>query len=148
MCCECRNAQKEHYEALKAAGEARAAADALAASNRGDSPRPLPPAPRDKDPLVQLRHLRSLATGSHSSKSARAYRKTYSSSGPPVVPAYIYNRVLEYTARLRTMHKKLLISQICRYWSLKREGRRGAPLLKRLHLEVRSSSPTAKKELS
>jgi hypothetical protein len=33
--------------------------------------------------------------------------------------------------------KKDVLVEICRYWALKRGLRRGAPLLKRLHLEVR-----------
>lgn len=33
---------------------------------------------------------------------------------------------------------------VCRYWSLKREARRGAPLLKRLHLEPWTASNAGK----
>jgi NuA3 HAT complex component NTO1 len=33
--------------------------------------------------------------------------------------------------------KRDVVVEICRYWALKRNVRRGAPLLKRLHLEVR-----------
>ena len=33
---------------------------------------------------------------------------------------------------------------MCRYWSLKREARRGAPLLKRLHLEPWSAGAAGK----
>ena len=33
---------------------------------------------------------------------------------------------------------------ICRYWSLKREARRGAPLLKRLHLEPWTANAASK----
>lgn len=73
-----------------------------------------------------------------SSKSARAYKKRYT-SGPPLVPAFIANRVVEYTKRLKFAKRPQFINQVCRYWSLKREARRGAPLLKRLHLEVRPS---------
>lgn len=32
------------------------------------------------------------------------------------------------------------VLMMCRYWSLKREARRGAPLLKRLHLEPWTAS--------
>jgi len=73
-----------------------------------------------------------------SNKSARAYKKTYS-SGPPLVPAYVFDRVMAYTSKVKMAKKPAFISMVCRYWSLKREARRGAPLLKRLHLEVRSS---------
>lgn len=74
-----------------------------------------------------------------SSKSARAYKQTYS-SGPPLIPAYIFNRLMEYTAKIKIPRKAHFVDMVCRYWSLKRESRRGAPLLKRLHLEVRSTS--------
>ncbi len=33
---------------------------------------------------------------------------------------------------------------ICRYWSLKREARRGAPLLKRLYLEPWTANAASK----
>ncbi|TBU24142.1 hypothetical protein BD311DRAFT_702623 [Dichomitus squalens] len=69
-----------------------------------------------------------------SSKSARAYNKTYK-PGPPLVPKIIVNRIMQYISRIHVRHKQEFVHLVCRYWSLKREARRGAPLLKRLHLE-------------
>lgn len=68
------------------------------------------------------------------SKSARAYNKLYS-SGPLPVPNYMVRRVLEYIARIPIRRKPQTVEQIVRYWSLKRQQMRGAPLLKRLHIE-------------
>lgn len=68
------------------------------------------------------------------SKKARAYAKSYQ-LGPPLVPAIIVNRILEYIYRIKITKKENFLYLMCRYWSLKREARRGAPLLKRLHLE-------------
>ncbi|KAI0351350.1 hypothetical protein OH77DRAFT_1429898 [Trametes cingulata] len=71
---------------------------------------------------------------SKSNKAARAYAKTYK-PGPPLVPRIIVNRILQYISRIPIRHKSDFVQLVCRYWSLKREARRGAPLLKRLHLE-------------
>ena len=73
-----------------------------------------------------------------SSKAARAHQHHYS-AGAPIAPEYIINKLenmkcVRQATNLR--RKSQLIVSICRYWSLKRESRRGAPLLKRLHLEV------------
>ncbi|KAI9329629.1 hypothetical protein BDR26DRAFT_922828 [Obelidium mucronatum] len=38
--------------------------------------------------------------------------------------------------------KNAFVEKCCRYWALKREGRRGAPLLKRLHLEPWTATST------
>lgn len=76
-------------------------------------------------------------------KSARAYAKTYK-LGPPLVPALVVDRILAYTSRIKIRKKTEFVQQICRYWSLKREARRGAPLLKRLHLEPWTASSTGK----
>jgi NuA3 HAT complex component NTO1 len=69
-----------------------------------------------------------------STKSARAYAKTYH-TGPPLVPALIVNRIVSYITKISLRKKAEFVNTLCRYWSLKREARRGAPLLKRLHLE-------------
>lgn len=79
--------------------------------------------------------LRVTLSLAKSSKSKLAYKKTYS-GGPPLVPAFIVDRVLTYVQKLTLARKKEFLNTLCRYWSLKREARRGAPLLKRLHLEV------------
>lgn len=51
----------------------------------------------------------------------------------------ILDSVIDYVKRMpgSSSRKKELVDRIGRYWSLKREARRGAPLLKRLHLEMR-----------
>ncbi|KAG6840128.1 hypothetical protein C0991_008687, partial [Blastosporella zonata] len=67
-------------------------------------------------------------------KSARAYAKTYK-PGPPLVPAVVVQRIDYYIRRFKLSKRLPTLHMMCRYWSLKREARRGAPLLKRLHLE-------------
>lgn len=76
-------------------------------------------------------------------KSARAYAKTYK-PGPPLVPAIIVERINRYINRIKIRKKVEFIQQMSRYWSLKREVRRGAPLLKRLHLEPWTANAGAK----
>ena len=68
-------------------------------------------------------------------KTARAHAKAYR-PGPPMVPHIVVNSLLEYVAKVSMRKKQPFVERLCRYWSLKREARRGAPLLKRLHLEV------------
>ncbi|KAF8899172.1 PHD-zinc-finger like domain-containing protein [Infundibulicybe gibba] len=77
------------------------------------------------------------------SKTARAYAKTYK-PGPPLVPALIVNRILHYINKVMIRKKSEFVLSVCRYWSLKREARRGAPLLKRLHLEPWTASTGGK----
>ncbi|GJE93817.1 bromodomain and PHD finger-containing protein [Phanerochaete sordida] len=74
-----------------------------------------------------------------SSKTARAYAKTYK-PGPPLVPKIIVDRIQQYIHRVTIRQKREFLVLVCKYWSLKREARRGAPLLKRLHLEPWTAS--------
>ncbi|KIK56322.1 hypothetical protein GYMLUDRAFT_47090 [Collybiopsis luxurians FD-317 M1] len=77
------------------------------------------------------------------SKSARAYAKTYK-PGPPLVPAIIVDRITQYIAKINVRKRGDFLLMVCKYWSLKREARRGAPLLKRLHLEPWTASSNSK----
>lgn len=45
-----------------------------------------------------------------------------------------------YVGKIIVRKKPEFIHMMCKYWSLKREARRGAPLLKRLHLEPWTAS--------
>lgn len=76
---------------------------------------------------------------SPASKSARAYATTYT-SGPPLVPALVVDSVMQYITKINVRRKLEFVLLVCKYWSLKREVRRGAPLLKRLHLEPWTAS--------
>ncbi|GAA5947562.1 hypothetical protein JCM3775_006800, partial [Rhodotorula graminis] len=98
--------------------------------------------------------------GGGGTKSARAYQPTFSRA-PPVVPHKLAERIVAYlsapsassSARapgggggIKLANKKEVVNVVCRYWSLKREARRGAPLLKRIHLEPWTASATARQQ--
>lgn len=101
-------------------------------SHKRKDPNAIPPR------LTPSTGMRIILKAGKSTKSARAYKKSYN-YGPPLVPAFVYDRIMEYIGRIKVARKPGFVSLVCRYWSLKREARRGAPLLKRLHLEVRFS---------
>ncbi|KAF9919626.1 nuA3 HAT complex component nto1 [Linnemannia zychae] len=90
--------------------------------------------------------------GSRTSKAALAHQKHYS-PGAPLAPMLIVNRLLPFVSKLtakapgtKKISAQNFLYTICKYWSLKRESRRGAPLLKRLHLEPWTASASAHRQ--
>ncbi|PNS21466.1 hypothetical protein CAC42_1245 [Sphaceloma murrayae] len=61
-------------------------------------------------------------------------------SGAPVVPAVVFHAVEQSLQRFTLRKRKDFVAEACKYWTLKREARRGAALLKRLQLQLESSS--------
>ncbi|KAI9322963.1 PHD-zinc-finger like domain-containing protein, partial [Zopfochytrium polystomum] len=63
----------------------------------------------------------------------------------PVITKDIFVKISE-AVRGQIRKKNQFIERVCKYWSLKREARRGAPLLKRLHLEPWTAVSSAVQE--
>jgi NuA3 HAT complex component NTO1 len=61
-------------------------------------------------------------------------------SGAPVIPQSILNNVEASLQRFGVNKKKEYATEACKYWTLKREARRGAALLKRLQLQMETFS--------
>ncbi|ROW12221.1 hypothetical protein VMCG_00571 [Cytospora schulzeri] len=61
-------------------------------------------------------------------------------SGAPVIPQAVFDLVDSGLARFSLRKRKEYVAEACRYWTLKRESRRGAALLKRLQLQMESFS--------
>ncbi|PVI02324.1 hypothetical protein DM02DRAFT_670616 [Periconia macrospinosa] len=57
-------------------------------------------------------------------------------SGAPVVPQIVYNNVEMALIKFNVRKRKEFVQEACKYWTLKREARRGAALLKRLQLQM------------
>ncbi|GAA5870797.1 hypothetical protein JCM1840_006807 [Sporobolomyces johnsonii] len=110
---------------------------------KGKAPPPVAASSSTSSDLLKLTF--KLPKKSSKSKSARAYKKTFT-SGPPVVPAFIFEKIMGYIAKIKIVSKKEFVNLVCRYWSLKREARRGAPLLKRIHLEPWTASATSRQQ--
>ena len=61
-------------------------------------------------------------------------------SGAPIIPQAVYDNVESALARFAIRKRKEFVAEACRYWTLKREARRGAALLKRLQLQMETFS--------
>jgi NuA3 HAT complex component NTO1 len=61
-------------------------------------------------------------------------------AGAPIIPQAVFEVVDASIQRFAFPKRKEFLSQACRYWTLKRENRRGAALLKRLQLQMESFS--------
>ncbi|KAK4552206.1 hypothetical protein LTR86_010560 [Recurvomyces mirabilis] len=61
-------------------------------------------------------------------------------SGAPVVPAVVFNSVDNSMTRFTIRKRKEFVEKAAKYWTLKREARRGAALLKRLQLQLEGFS--------
>ena len=61
-------------------------------------------------------------------------------SGAPVIPLAVYNSVETSLQRFTMRRRKEYAAEACKYWTLKREARRGAALLKRLQLQMETFS--------
>ncbi|KAK2785359.1 nuA3 HAT complex component nto1 [Onygenales sp. PD_12] len=61
-------------------------------------------------------------------------------SGAPVIPQVVLNSVIAALGRFTVRQRKQYAEDACKYWTLKRESRRGAALLKRLQLQLETFS--------
>ena len=61
-------------------------------------------------------------------------------SGAPVVPSTVYDSVEASLQRFTVRKRKEFAQDVCRYWTLKREAKRGAALIKRLQLQMETFS--------
>ncbi|CAD6500772.1 BgTH12-06478 [Blumeria graminis f. sp. triticale] len=61
-------------------------------------------------------------------------------SGAPVIPFCVFEKVEKSLGRFNFQKRKDFTADVCRYWTLKREARRGAALLKRLQLQMETFS--------
>lgn len=61
-------------------------------------------------------------------------------SGAPVVPQAVLHNVLNALEKLSIAKRRWFVQEACKYWTLKREARRGAALLKRLQLQMEAFS--------
>lgn len=71
-------------------------------------------------------------------------------SGAPIVPQVVFTAVETAMQRFSIRKRKEYVAEACKYWTLKREARRGAALLKRLQLqmEIFSSSELTRRDFA
>lgn len=115
--------------------DSQAAAIAMAATHQHTEP----PHPVEE---VQNSGLRlSLTLGADKKKSDQVVKPVWKlPSGAPVIPMALYDSVESSLQRFTIRRRKEYAADTCRYWTLKREARRGAALLKRLQLQMETFS--------
>ena len=61
-------------------------------------------------------------------------------SGAPIIPQAVFDTVETSLQRFTIRKRKEFVAEACKFWTLKRESRRGAALLKRLQLQMETFS--------
>ncbi|KAL4916511.1 hypothetical protein BDW62DRAFT_186171 [Aspergillus aurantiobrunneus] len=83
----------------------------------------------------------TLTVGGNKRKRPNASRAIWKlPSGAPVIPQVLLNSVVASLQRFGVRQRKQYAEDACKYWTLKREARRGAALLKRLQLQLETFS--------
>ncbi|KAF4335990.1 3 HAT complex component NTO1 [Fusarium beomiforme] len=87
----------------------------------------------------QLTGTKSAAVGDK--KKGQSQKNVWKTpAGAPIIPQAVFEVVEASIQRFQFLKRKEFLSEACRYWTLKRENRRGAALLKRLQLQMESFS--------
>ena len=92
-----------------------------------------------KGPFLRLRQDDD-SPGGTKRKRGTPIRSWRLPSGAPVVPQADYHNVESTLQRFNIAKRKEFVQEACKYWTLKREARRGAALLKRLQLQMEAFS--------
>ncbi|KAL6236751.1 hypothetical protein BDW75DRAFT_104849 [Aspergillus navahoensis] len=97
--------------------------------------------PEDEDGQRTHTPRITLTVGANKRKRLNAPRAIWKlPSGAPVIPQVLLNSVVASLQRFGVRQRKQYAEDACKYWTLKREARRGAALLKRLQLQLETFS--------
>jgi len=83
----------------------------------------------------------SLIMGSNKNRKKVEQKKLWKlPSGAPVIPSVVYDSVESSLQRFTVRKRREFAADMCKYWTLKREAKRGAALIKRLQLQMETFS--------
>ncbi|KAF9874008.1 bromodomain and phd finger-containing protein [Colletotrichum karsti] len=132
-----REAKKFYKRAMKGRiwADSQATAHAIAANHS----RALTEHPPDESQMTGAKFASYVAGGDK--KKGQATKQIWKlPSGAPIIPQAVFDIVEQALSRFPFRKRKDFVSEACRYWTLKREARRGAALLKRLQLQMETFS--------
>ncbi|KAI9829253.1 MAG: hypothetical protein M1819_006433 [Sarea resinae] len=98
------------------------------------------PEPLDDPNINTSSHMTSALSGTKRKRDQGTKMIWRLPSGAPVIPQSLYDSVELSLQRFNVRKRKEYAAEACKYWTLKREARRGAALLKRLQLQMETFS--------